>query len=72
LSTFGPLDFGENKVGAQNESQIRSTNPLERLSREVKRRANLASIFPKEYAIVPIRRRNPARTERRLGRDPRQ
>jgi transposase-like protein len=35
-------------------SQIRSTNPLERLNREVKRRTNVASIFPNEAAIVRL------------------
>ena len=35
-------------------SQIRSTNPLERLNREVKRRTNVASIFPNEAAIVSL------------------
>ena len=35
-------------------SQIRSTNPLERLNREIKRRTNVASIFPNEGAIVRL------------------
>ena len=35
-------------------SQIRSTNPLERLNREIKRRTNVASIFPNEAAIVRL------------------
>jgi transposase-like protein len=43
------------------------TDPLERLNREIKRRTNVASIFPNEAATV--RRRNPARAERRVGRD---
>jgi putative transposase len=35
-------------------NQIRSTNPLERLNREIKRRTNVASIFPNEKAIVRL------------------
>lgn len=35
-------------------NQIRSTNPLERLNREIKRRTNVASIFPNEAAIVRL------------------
>ena len=34
--------------------QIRSTNPIERLNREVKRRTNVVSIFPNEAAIVRL------------------
>ena len=33
---------------------MRSTNLLERLNREVKRRTNVASIFPNEGAIVRL------------------
>jgi transposase-like protein len=35
-------------------NQIRSTNPLERLNREIKRRTNVASIFPSEKAIIRL------------------
>ena len=35
-------------------SQIHSTNPIERLNREVKRRSNVVSIFPNEAAIVRL------------------
>ncbi len=32
-------------------TQIHSTNPIERLNREVKRRTNVVAIFPNENAI---------------------
>ena len=35
-------------------SQIHSTNPIERLNREVKRRTNVVSIFPNDAAIVRL------------------
>ena len=35
-------------------SQIHSTNPIERLNREIKRRTNVVSIFPNEAAIVRL------------------
>ena len=34
--------------------QIHSTNPIERLNREVKRRSNVVSIFPNDAAIVRL------------------
>ena len=34
--------------------QIRSTNPIERLNLEVKRRTNVVEIFPNEAAIVRL------------------
>jgi putative transposase len=38
---------------AQHRTKLDSTNPLERLNKEVKRRADVVGIFPNEAAIVP-------------------
>ena len=54
------MDGAENDVLAymafpkEHWPQIHSTNPLERLNREVKRRTNVVSIFPNEEAIVRL------------------
>lgn len=37
-----------------HRTQIHSTNPLERLSAEVKRRTNVVGIFPNEGAIIRL------------------
>ena len=37
---------------AQHRTKLHSTNPLERLNKEVKRRADVVGIFPNEDAIV--------------------
>ena len=47
--------------------QIHSTNPLERLNKEIKRRTNVVGIFPNEAAIRRPRRRTYAGAERRMG-----
>jgi putative transposase len=39
---------------AQHRTKLHSTNPLERLNKEVKRRADVVGIFPSEAAIVRL------------------
>ena len=39
---------------AQHRSKLHSTNPLERLNKEVKRRADVVGIFPGESSIVRL------------------
>ena len=38
----------------QHRTKIHSTNPLERLNKEVKRRADVVGILPNEQAIVRL------------------
>src|SRR4029078_11385996 len=39
---------------AQHRTKLHSTNPLERLNKEVKRRADVVGIFPSEQSIVRL------------------
>src|SRR5205085_8536867 len=39
---------------AQHRTKLHSTNPLERLNKEVKRRADVVGIFPNEASITPL------------------
>ena len=48
--------------------KIWSTNPLERLNKEIKRRARVVEIFPNECRRHPPRRSRPGRHPRRVAR----
>jgi putative transposase len=54
------MDEGEHDVlaymafPAQHRAKLHSTNPLERLNKEVKRRADVVGIFPNEASIVRL------------------
>lgn len=38
----------------QHRTKLHSTNPLERLNKEVKRRADVVGIFPSEASIIRL------------------
>jgi transposase-like protein len=47
--------------------KIWSTNPLERLNKEIKRRTDVAGVFPNPAALLRLGRRRPDRGSRRMA-----
>ena len=53
---------------AEHRTRLHSTNPLERLNKEIKRRSNVAGSSPNPAGAVTPRGDNPDGTGRRMGR----
>jgi transposase-like protein len=41
-------------VPLEHQRQLHSTNPLERLNKEITRRSNIVGIFPNPAAVLPL------------------
>ena len=53
---------------AEHRTRLHSTNPLERLNKEIKRRSNVVGSSPESAGAVTPRGDNPYGTGRRMGR----
>ena len=53
---------------AKHWRQIWSTNPLERVNKEIKRRTDVVGVFPNPAALLRLAGARPGRAARRMGR----
>lgn len=49
-----PEGFSVFRLPASHRKRLRTTNPLERLNREIKRRTNVATLFPNEASLLRL------------------